>query len=104
MWKIERPAAQTLSVFLAPSDRTTLKDATRSTSGDHANEFKSAATEQGPVLGLGAFASAATDEPHVEELVRVRLIRRLGDTFDKQEPSVRPNRAPAVAEDLQRCG
>src|SRR5262249_55396870 len=59
---------------LAPSGRTTLEDRTRSASGDHANEVKSAATEQGPVLGLGALASAATDEPHIEELVRVWLI------------------------------
>jgi hypothetical protein len=89
---------------LALSDGTTLKDGTRSTSGDHANQFKSAATEQGPVLGLGALASAASDEPHVEELVRVWFIRRLEDALDEQEPPRRPYGAPTAREDLQPRG
>lgn len=97
-----RPPRLNAFSVLGPSDGTTLKDGTRSTRGDHASEFKSAATEQGPILGLGALTAAATDKPHVEELVRVWLIRRLGDTFDEQKPAVRPYRAPAVRENLQR--
>jgi hypothetical protein len=87
MGKIEarfRSMASRCPAFLILSGGPTLKDGAGPAGRHNTHEYKSAPAEQPSILGLGPLASPATNEPHIQELVRVRLVRRLRDAFDEQ--------------------